>query len=113
MRPIFFSMRDYPRSLNTLVLLALAFILAACGGPDENSSSTGSPDAGPATCPPGELPLEGGGCQEAGLPPGVTAGLPPDMPCPPGELPLDGGGCQPAGVPPDACGKGFEPDGQG
>ncbi|MGK3987316.1 right-handed parallel beta-helix repeat-containing protein [Sorangium sp. So ce136] len=58
------------------------------------------------------MPVDGG-CQDAGLPPGVTAGLPLDMPCPPGETPLEGGGCQPAGVPPEACGEGFEPDGRG
>ncbi|MBI4701007.1 MAG: hypothetical protein HY744_07590 [Deltaproteobacteria bacterium] len=51
------------------------------------------------------MPLDNGGCQ--------PAGVPPDMPCPPGEALVDGGKCQPAGVPAEACGQGFEPDGNG
>ncbi|WP_437752273.1 right-handed parallel beta-helix repeat-containing protein [Sorangium sp. So ce1389] len=108
-----------------LVLLTLALVMAGCGADD---SAPGPRDTGTATCAPGELLLEGGGCQPAGLPqdmpcpPGEMplegggcqpAGLPQDMPCPPGEMPLEGGGCQAAGVPPDACGQGFEPDRRG
>ena len=33
--------------------------------------------------------------------------------CDAGEMPAESGGCQSAGVPPDACGQGFEADGQG
>src|SRR5437868_3161882 len=104
MVPLSFSMRDFLRSLNVLVLLGLAFVMAGCG-PHEGSSGSGPSDAGPVSCLPGELLLDDGGCQ--------PAGLPPDMQCAPGQTPLDDGGCQDAGVPPDACGQGFEPDGQG
>src|SRR5262245_12038184 len=86
------------RSIALSVLLAVGLALAGCSGPPAASADAGS-------CKAGEIPLAGGGCQ--------PAGLPPDMPCPPGETPLAGGGCQPAGVPPEACGQGFEPDGQG
>ncbi|WP_437323218.1 right-handed parallel beta-helix repeat-containing protein [Sorangium sp. So ce381] len=106
-----FSTRFFHRSWRAFVLLALFFAMAGCGA-DDTPPGAGPPDAGPAACPPGTMPVDGG-CQEAGLPPGVTAGLPPDMPCSPGEAPIEGGGCQPAGVPPDACGEGFEPDGRG
>src|SRR6185503_14706066 len=62
----------------------------------------GLPDDMP--CPPGELPLAGGGCQ--------PAGLPPDMPCP-GEIELGDGTCAPAPLPAIDCAEGFEPDGNG
>src|SRR6185369_521075 len=88
-------------ALVRIVILALAFVMAGCG-PHEGA---GPADAGRGACPPGELQLDDGRCQ--------PAGLPLDMQCPPGETPLDNGGCQPAGVPPEACGQGFEPDGQG
>ncbi|WP_437670771.1 hypothetical protein [Sorangium sp. So ce131] len=106
-----FSTRVFPCCWRALVLLALFLMIAGCGAEDVAPPVDPS-DTAPAACPPGTAPVDGG-CQEAGLPPGVTAGLPPDMPCPPGEAPLEGGGCQPAGVPPDACGQGFEPDGRG
>ncbi|WP_437630267.1 right-handed parallel beta-helix repeat-containing protein [Sorangium sp. So ce854] len=96
-----------------LVLVALALAMAGCGADD---GAPGPADTGPVTCAPGEMPLDDGRCQPAGLPldmpcpPGEMpldggrcqpAGLPLDMPCPPGEMALDGGGCQPAGLPPD------------
>src|SRR4051812_12474812 len=112
MPPLSFSIRDFLHFRSVVVLLALAFVMAGCGA-DDASPSTGTSEPSPTTCAPGEMPLDGGGCQPAGLPPGITAGLPPDMQCAPGEMPLEGGGCQPAGVPPDACGQGFEPDGRG
>lgn len=126
MHPFSLATREAPRLLRLIVLLMLAFVMAGCG-PGDLASSMEPSDAGSDGCSPGELPRDGGGCQPPGLPPDMRckpgelelddggcqpAGLPPDMPCPPGELPLDGGGCQPAGVPPEACGKGFEPDGQ-
>lgn len=103
--------------------VAVSLIMPGCGGdlpPDDG-------DAGVEECGPGKVPREGGGCDQAGLPsnlpcpPGERsnagscqpAGLPPDMPCPPGEALLENGSCQPAGVPPEACGQGFEPDGEG
>jgi hypothetical protein len=104
----------------------MTLVIAGCDSP----APTGPPDldAGPTPCMPGELTLDDGTCQPAGLPPdmpcppgelllkdGITcqkAGLPPDMPCPPGELLLDNGTCQKAGVPPSACGVGFMPDGK-
>src|SRR5262245_3149914 len=103
-----FSMRDLVHSLRALALLVLAVVMAGCG-PGEDLPGSGAP-GGPTACFPGELPLEGGGCQ--------PAGLPPDMPCPPGETPINGGtrnggSCQPAGVPPDGCGQGFVHDGNG
>ncbi|MBI4701292.1 MAG: right-handed parallel beta-helix repeat-containing protein [Deltaproteobacteria bacterium] len=103
----------------TLVLVGLVLALAGCGGEEPATGGPSQADAGAdagAACAPGELPLDGGGCQ--------PAGLPPDMPCPPGEtlneaggccpagtMPLDDGSCRPAGIPPEMCGEGFEPDG--
>src|SRR5258706_12607668 len=98
MHPRSLSTRDFRRSLKAVGLLALAFGMAGWG-PHEGASGTGPSDAGPATCEAGQMLLDDGGCQDAGLP--------SDMQCPPGEMPLDNGGCQPAGVPPDACGQGF------
>ncbi|WP_437521417.1 right-handed parallel beta-helix repeat-containing protein [Sorangium sp. So ce726] len=111
MHPPCLSVRHLLCCRSALALLALAFTTAGCGADDR---APVPPDPGPTeACAPGEMPLDGGGCQPAGLPPGHTAGLPPDMPCAPGEMPLDGGGCQPAGVPPEACGQSFGPDGRG
>ncbi|WP_437521414.1 right-handed parallel beta-helix repeat-containing protein [Sorangium sp. So ce726] len=106
------------------MLFALALVVAGCGaddgGLDASTTSTSEANCAPGEmplddgrcqpaglpldmpCPPGEMPLEGGGCQ--------PAGLPPDMPCAPGEMPLEGGGCQPAGLPPDMpCAPGEMP----
>jgi Right handed beta helix region len=104
--------RSFPKRaaldvLRVLVLAALAFVMVGCGAGDGSPGPMdgGPPDAAPGACKPGELALDGGGCQ--------PAGLPPDMPCPPGQAQVDGGSCQDAGVPPEACGQGFEPDGNG
>ncbi|WP_437670759.1 hypothetical protein [Sorangium sp. So ce131] len=119
------SIRCFARSPGALVLFALVAAMTGCGADDRAPGPLGT---GAKACAPGETPLEGGGCQPAGLPPDMPcppgetplegggcqpAGLPRDMACPPGEMPLEGGGCQPAGVPPDACGQGFAPDGRG
>ncbi|WP_437521418.1 right-handed parallel beta-helix repeat-containing protein [Sorangium sp. So ce726] len=112
MQPLSSSLRDRRRSRSALAGLALALVIAGCRA-DESAPGAELTALEPEACRPGEMPLPGGGCQPAGLPPGVTAGLPPDMQCPPGETPLDDSACQPAGVPPDACGRGFEPDGRG
>jgi hypothetical protein len=122
-------MWDIRRILQVVGWLSLALALMGCGPDDESSPVTGPPDAGPPECDAGQMPLDDGRCQPAGLPPdmqcppgetplddGVScqpAGLPPEMPCPPGETSTAGGGCEPAGVPPDACGQGFEADGKG
>jgi hypothetical protein len=113
--------------LAALGLFALVFAMAGCGA-DESSPVTGPPGSGPPTCEAGQMLLDDGRCQPAGLPLDMQcnagelplegggcqpAGLPLDMPCPPGEAAIAGGGCQPAGVPPDACAEGFEADGQG
>jgi hypothetical protein len=110
-----------------LGLLAFVFAITGCGS-DESSPVTGPPDAGPPECDAGQMPLDDGRCQPAGLPLDMQcdvgelplenggcqpAGLPPDMPCPPGEIFIEGGGCRPAGVPPDACAEGFEANGKG
>ncbi|MGK3992428.1 hypothetical protein WME86_03950 [Sorangium sp. So ce1024] len=94
------------------MLLALAFLIAGCGSNDD-APGADPPVRGPTACPPGAAPLDDDRCQPAGLPAGLTAGLPPDLSCPPGEAPLEAGGCQAAGVPPEACGDGFEPDDHG
>ncbi|MGK4001520.1 right-handed parallel beta-helix repeat-containing protein [Sorangium sp. So ce1036] len=79
--------------------------LLGCGNPFDAKSCAPGAVAGvdegcaPRPCGPGEIPLEAGVCQ--------PAGLPPDMSCPPGQLALDGQ-CHPAGLPPEACGEGAE-----
>ncbi|WP_437323216.1 right-handed parallel beta-helix repeat-containing protein [Sorangium sp. So ce381] len=106
------------------MLLALALVVAGCGA-DDGAPDSSTTTSGPTNCAPGEMPLDDGRCQPAGLPldmpcpPGEMplddgrcqpAGVPPDMPCPPGEMLLDGGGCQPAGLPPDMpCAPGEMP----
>ena len=83
------------------VALVVLFLtsLGGCGG--ESVPAPGPPvtveDACTGECSPGEMLLEDGCCQ--------PAGLPPDMLCRPGEWLGDRGGCQPAGLPP-ACPSG-------
>ncbi len=81
------------------VAAAALLLLSACAGSPPDTPPDAGPDAG-SGCAPGELALDGGACQPAGVPDGAA-------PCPPGEAPLDGGSCQPAGVPADACEEGF------
>ena len=105
-------------------------ILGGCGSGGEPAPTPLPPvkDACAGECPPGEMLLENGCCQPAGLPPDMLcppgewprdsggcqpAGLPLDMLCPPGEWLREDGGCQPAGVPPEECAQGFAPDGEG
>jgi len=86
-------------------LLALGFALGCGSDPAPSTPDASIPDAGSSAdasgCSPGEVPLDGGGCRAAGLPPSTCAA---------GEAEV-GGGCLAAGVPTDACGRGFAPDG--
>ncbi|MDI3283432.1 right-handed parallel beta-helix repeat-containing protein [Polyangium sp. 15x6] len=112
------------RPLSRCLVLALLLVLLASEGC--SSEPEAAPAASPKTCPAGELLLEDGQCQPAGLPPDMVcppgewemagggcapAGLPPDMACPPGEMEKAGGGCQAAGIPQELCATGFSPDG--
>ena len=99
MHPLTSSMRTFLCYLHALLLLALAFVAAGCGG----SRDTGPADAGPGPVDAGPGPADAG--------PGPADAGPTG--CGPGEMTLDAGGCQPAGIPPSACGQGFEPDGNG
>ncbi|MFT3769597.1 MAG: right-handed parallel beta-helix repeat-containing protein [Minicystis sp.] len=88
----------------------IALLLAACHGAASDRSTTGAaPEAGceisgvaaglPADmpCSPGDLPLDGGRCQPAGVPPsGCGAGFIPD----------DRGGCRPV-LPDGVCPPGL------
>ena len=59
-------------------LLLVLVVFGGCSDPDAPVAP-----AAPKTCPAGELLLEDGRCQ--------PAGLPPDMACPPGEWEMAGG----------------------
>src|SRR5690242_17067426 len=89
--------------LPSVFLLSLFAPLLGCEGAE--SPPAPAAVAAPQPCLAGEVALDDGRCQ--------PAGLPPDMACPPGERPLPQGGCLPAGVPDDACSAGFRPDGDG
>ncbi|MDI3289017.1 right-handed parallel beta-helix repeat-containing protein [Polyangium sp. 15x6] len=113
------------RPISRDLLFTLLFVLFAFGGCSDEPGAPAAP-APPKTCPAGEMLLEDGRCQPAGLPLDMTcppgewemagggcapAGLPPDMACPPGEMEKEGGGCEPAGIPPEMCAPGFVADG--
>ncbi len=87
----------FPHKLGRNALVLATLFVVGCGDPNA------SPE--PIQCSPDELLQNDGTC--------FQVGLPIDMPCPPGELVLAGGGCQAAGIPVNACGKGFEHDGNG
>jgi hypothetical protein len=102
-----------PRSMRTgrgvrarveLAAAAVACLLGACRPSAGSAETLPAADAG-LVCAPGEMPLDSGSCQ--------PAGLPLDMACPPGEMPLGDGSCQPAGVPTARCAAGFASDGAG
>ncbi len=89
---------DYAKSavVFALLLFALTLGLAGCGGEQAAGAvpaDAGAPEADAAgPCSAGEMLLDGGGCE--------PAGLPPNMPCPPGETPSETGDCCPAGTTP-------------
>src|SRR5262245_19874243 len=87
-----------PSSALCAVVLVLG--VAACGS--EAPAKTKQPP--PRSCVPGELALEDGRCQ--------PAGLPLDLDCPPGESRV-GGACVGAGVTSDDCADGFAFDDAG
>ena len=98
-----------------LSLLLAVVCISGCGGDEtgESSSSTSGPEVDEA-CVAGEMPLEGGGCQPAGVPPELCgAGFEPDgamgcnailpvEPCPSGQMAIPGDvACRPVGPCPD------------
>jgi hypothetical protein len=109
------------------LLLAVLAVLAVIGCGDEAAAPIHVPPAIEEACPPGTVPLEEGGCREAGVPPercatgfeadgeGGCRAILPDLPCGPGELAVPGDTvCAPVA----ACGSGpwgdipLEPDSQ-
>ncbi|MBW2526867.1 MAG: right-handed parallel beta-helix repeat-containing protein [Deltaproteobacteria bacterium] len=85
-------------------LAGLALWLGGCGD-DSNDVPPDLPDPGtggaaPASCPPGETPLDDGSC----LPAGATAGTPAEE-CAAGFVPGDTGGCA-AQIVAEPCGAG-------
>lgn len=81
--------------------------LCGCAADRQVSDRCGAGESargdGDGCCAPGEMPLEGGGCQKAGA---------QKNGCVAGEVLSDNGECRPAGIPPEMCGEGFEPDGR-
>jgi hypothetical protein len=94
--------------------LPLLVFAAGCGADEPSGAGSEATSGGVEGCAPGEMPLEDGGCQPAGIPPHLcgagfepdgTMGCNPVLPpaaCPAGQMAIPGDvACRPVAICPD------------